>query len=304
MKATKLWRERWLWLHRWMGIIAGALLVVVGLTGSLYVFVREIRATIDPAMHRVNRGALDRSAYRPWSEILTTAESKKPPGTFLTGIGGPLSETECARVYYSPPQAGSHSSDFHELCIDPYTGLYLGESRLEESWVWKACEFLFRLHYSLALEEVGGSIVGFIALIGIVSILSGLYLWWPGVRRLTSALVIHSKGAGVRRHLDVHRVVGFYFALSLGVVLLSGTWMNFNAQFVALVKFLSPGTQAGEPEVPAAQARTGGPVPDWGQAITRIRNQFPEGYLNWVSIPTEPAGWLVFSFVEVSGSNV
>ena len=304
MNGRRIWRERWIGFHRWIGIVAGAVLVLVGLTGSLYVFVREIRLALDPSTQWVHVGERGRAGYLGWSEILATAELKKPAGTILSGIGGPLTEEESARVFYSPQDAGTHSSDFHELCFDPYTGAYLGESRLEDRWVWKICDFLFRLHYSLALDDLGGRVVGIAAIIGLGSIVSGLYLWWPGFGRLRTAFVVHRNGAGVRRQYDVHRVLGFYFSLSLGVLLLSGVWMNFNAQFVGLVKWLSPGTQAGEPEARGRVGEATRLTYDPSAILARIRAQFPEGHLNWASIPKDSLEPMVISFVEVPGSGI
>lgn len=304
MNRRKLWREWWLSFHRWMGLLAGGVLVLVGLTGSLYVFSREIRSLLDPATQRVEASALGRSAYRPWGEILTAAEGQKPAGTVLSGLGGPLTATESAHVFFTAPGTNASTVDFHELCYDPYTGRFLGASRLEQRWEWNVCEFLFQLHFSLALQEVGVRIVGVVAIIGILSIFSGLYLWWPSFGRLRHALTIHRKGAGIRQRYDMHRVVGFYFSLALGAVLLSGTWMNFNSQFLTVVKALSPGTQAGEPEIPVPRGIANEGPPNWIPLISRIRDQFPDGYMNWVSVPTEPSGTLVFSFVEVPGSSV
>ena len=57
-KAAAAWapakarlRVALVWLHRWLGLSLGLLLVVIGLTGSFIVFYREIDAALNPSLY-------------------------------------------------------------------------------------------------------------------------------------------------------------------------------------------------------------------------------------------------------------
>ena len=53
--------------------------------------------------------------------------------------------------------------------------------------------------YSLKLGQAGGTLVGVIAIFGLISILSGLYLWWPRWRGLRHALTVKRDAGSVLR---------------------------------------------------------------------------------------------------------
>ncbi len=286
-------------LHRWLGLTFGAVLVVVGLTGTVFVFHTELGEWLEPELRTVNVPA---GAVRmPGSELAKQAEAATPPGTRLRHLAGPESlHSVVTATYTSAP--GTPEREV-VLCLDPYTGRSLGQSHLNEDRLWRACEFLFELHYSLAVPRAGGVIVGLTAVFGLISIGTGVFLWWPGIGRLKSALVIHRRGGRVRRHFDIHRVSGVVFSLVLGALLLSGVWMNFNGPFVTVVQWFSPGTceQPDPQDFPAD-------VPPAGRTAAEIlhmsESEFPNGRLNWLSVPTEPGDMYVVSHTHVPGSIV
>ena len=44
-------RRAFMWAHRWLGLIAGIVVVLLGLTGSFNVFYREIDAALNPTLY-------------------------------------------------------------------------------------------------------------------------------------------------------------------------------------------------------------------------------------------------------------
>ncbi len=298
------WRRIWIGLHRWLGLTAGLALVIIGLTGSLYVFYQEIAEVLASETLRVEPKAGGEKAYRPWSELIALTEPHRPANAVLSGVLGPGHNAAAARVIYVSPATPQKTRQAFELCINPYSGEYLGENPLDNNLVWRICTFLFELHYSLKLGDTGGIIVGILAVVGLISILSGIYLWWPRWKAVRHALTIKRNAATVRKVYDWHRVTGFYSFVVLGAVLLSGIWMNLNSQFVAVVTLLSPGTRAGEEDLPRSSNLHGKAPRPLTEYIDKLRRQFPEGRLNWISLPDTLSGTVSVSFVGVPGSQV
>ncbi|MFO1500114.1 MAG: PepSY-associated TM helix domain-containing protein [Verrucomicrobiota bacterium] len=305
-RQPKRWSLRRLWiaLHRWLGLTAGLVLAIIGLTGSLYVFYQEIAETLAPATLRVQPKAGGESAYRPWSELIAAAKAHCPTNAILSGILGPPHPAAAARVIFVSRATPARPEKAYELCIDPYTGAFLGENLLDRHLLWRVCSFLFELHYSLKLGNAGGVVVGILAIAGLISILSGLYLWWPRWKALRHALTIKRSAATVRQAFDLHRVIGFYSSIVLGAVLLSGIWMNLNSQFVSVVKLFSPGTRAGEEDLPKSSILGGKEPRPLTDYIDTLCRRFPEGRLNWLSLPDVPSGAVSLSFVGVPGVRV
>jgi len=52
-RLTELKRRRKLWLqiHLWLGLLAGSVLLIAGLTGSIITFWQELDAVLNPALH-------------------------------------------------------------------------------------------------------------------------------------------------------------------------------------------------------------------------------------------------------------
>ncbi|MBL9173610.1 MAG: PepSY domain-containing protein [Verrucomicrobiales bacterium] len=294
-------REAWLFVHRWMGLGAGVCLVVIGLTGSLFVFHHEIAEGLEPDLRKVAPRPGGPSDYRPWPEIIASAEAAKPSGSSLRGLTAPERAGSVVRCVFEIPASTPEEEDSVEVCVDPYTARVLGTSRLEEHPIWKICSFLFGLHYSLQIPKVGGLLVGILALVGLLSLVSGLWLWWPGWGRIRSALGVKRNSGSVRFNFDVHRALGFYTAPIVGALLLSGIWMNLNGPFVAVVRWLSPGTDGGSPVLPIPDASPTAPRRSPAEVLTAVFAAQPEGRLNWASLPRETNQSWVVSQVRVNG---
>src|SRR5687767_15455847 len=76
-----VWRQRLLFAHRWLGIVIGVYFVIIGLTGSLLVFGREIDRALNPGLLTMER----QGGYRPLSEIVGAFRARYPdaPMTYV-----------------------------------------------------------------------------------------------------------------------------------------------------------------------------------------------------------------------------
>lgn len=151
-------RKLWLDIHLYIGLIAGAMLAIIGLTGAIMAFYQEVDEILDPAMFVSKAPPQGEAAFLPLKEIRASLEAAVPAGAKVGGFTAPRNETGCYKFHYEPTPDG----DNWRLCIDPYTGRVLGnkiywskQGVLHHSLM----SFLFQLHWSLLLTT-GSTIPG------------------------------------------------------------------------------------------------------------------------------------------------
>lgn len=200
-------------------------LIIVGLTGSLLAFYSELDRAINPKLYPAIREAarLDIAALADRAAVLAN------DATVTTVY---LREAERAEVRIS----GVEHAD--TLLIDPYTGAELarytwgdiGQGRIN------IMPFIYRLHFELALGDVGLWTLGIIALIWTLDCFVGFYLTLPAHRKSSnhkswwrrwrpSWRVKHSAGVA-RFNFDLHRASGLWLWPVLLVFAWSSVYMN------------------------------------------------------------------------------
>ena len=100
--------------------------------------------------------------------------------------------------------------------FNPYTGEDLGDR--SRSGI-KAVSKLLELHDDLLAGSNGRSINGLGAVLLIVLAMTGIVVWWPGIKTWRRSLTVH-RNVGWRRFTwDLHSMIGFW---TLGFIVLFG----------------------------------------------------------------------------------
>ncbi len=287
-RSTSLHRRRRLWLrvHRWLGLVAGALLVVISLSGSALVYLKEIDAWLNPRLLRVDPPENGMAAYRSMSELVAAAQAASPADARLGFAYYPRQANEALVFYASGKREDGRRADTTNIYVNPYTGqvtgtrLYDGGDSLLHG---SAIAFLFKLHPSLLLGSTGSSIVGGLGLLFILSMLTGLILWWPITGKWRLGFLTKGHASAVRVNHDLHWLIGFYALPLLLAVLVSGVYLNLGAQFRWIVERFSPLTPL--PNL-RATAPAGGAAISIEQALDSVRHAFPDGRLDTFSLPS------------------
>ncbi len=286
---ARRWRQLWIDVHSYLGLFVGALLVVFGLTGSILVFWQEIDEWLNPRLLTVTvpPGAqAGAPGYRPIEELLAAAVQAAPPGSRVTQIYGPGSTEGVFAVYAEQP-----SKAWARIFVDPYRARVTGV-RAYGAAEWVPSSFMdvvFALHYTLFMGETGVTLAAIGALLLLLSLITGVIVWWPRVGQWRQALVIRRPMAPFRFLFDLHKTVSLYTLVVLGAVLLSGVDMNMNGPYVWMVQLFSPATRG------PAQAPTSTPVPGLTaigaeRAVAIATETYPEGMLSAVGMPDSETG--------------
>lgn len=188
------YRDAWVTFHRWMGLILGAVIAVLGVTGTLLVFEKELDAALNPALFRV----APQGEIQQFDDIVASAAAAKP-GTrpkYWQRLSG--SPHEAFKVVVED-STGAETQVF----VDPYSLKILGErSGLS------AMALVRRIHGDLVMGTVGSNIVGILSIASVLFFAAGAVLWWPAKGGFRRALTVRSDGGTPRLMRDLHNVVG------------------------------------------------------------------------------------------------
>lgn len=182
-------------IHSWLGLICGLGLILVGLTGSILVFHKEIDATVNGT---TNAADFQNDAPRlPLSLQIEKVRSAYPD---YWVAGWLLNRDPQSRdIAYLKPRG---TDDWHKLRVDQYTGKIpgrpLGYRDTLQGW-------FVDLHYTLFADHIGMAITAVFALGLIALSITGIWIYrafWKNLFRLRL-------GKSLRIFCsDMHKMIG------------------------------------------------------------------------------------------------
>ncbi|HEY0662882.1 MAG TPA: sulfite reductase flavoprotein subunit alpha [Lysobacter sp.] len=217
-------KKFWFQTHWLLGITAGVVLALVGVTGAIQSFEHKILKAINPGVITVTpRGA----ALSP--EALVARIREQQPDAKLQSLALSADPRETAKVGFAPkpdaPRSGPGGRPRGESrYVDPYNGDLLPKPRGEGFF-----RTTMQLHRWLAADEVGKQIVGFSTLVLVLMALSGLYLRWPRRwRDLRVWLWLDWRQRGRNFLWHLHSTIGTWVLACYLVMALTGLWWSYD----------------------------------------------------------------------------
>jgi uncharacterized iron-regulated membrane protein len=234
-QPQRVWLRRALFqVHLWTGIGLGLYVVMLSVTGSALVY----RAELD-LYFRTPRPEFVRDATRVPTEQIRATAQKLYPDWEITRVSDRISRRN--PVIQVDLKRGA---ELKERLFNPYTGVDLGDATTKGEWflLWTV-----RLHDELLFDREGRYINGYLSAVFTFTVLTGMVVWWPGVRRWKRSLMVKWSSGWRRFNWDLHGVLGFWlflFALMWGV---SGFYLGVPEPFTDLVdKMSDPNAEFGE----------------------------------------------------------
>jgi uncharacterized iron-regulated membrane protein len=273
-RPQRLWLRRINFqIHLWAGILLSLYLILIGLTGSILVFRAELETLIGlKPWHHLH-------AAGPMADIRAVAANVRLafPAARIVSI---MTPTESDPTFVASLQDLRMDLGQFGVAADPHTGEVLGVLPRRETWL----SLTQRLHVNLLLGRVGrqanGVAAGFLMLLN----LTGLVIWWPGLKTWKRALLVDFKRNWRRINFDLHRSIGFWTLAIVSVWAISAIYFAWSREISTLVNCISPIVSA-KPPLVTIPAPTAAPTSDLGEMIAQAYVLDPQTTLKGVAFP-------------------
>ncbi|MGE8287112.1 MAG: PepSY-associated TM helix domain-containing protein [Stenotrophomonas sp.] len=209
-----------LWLHRWCSLLATLPFLVLCLTGTVLIFHEEI----DAAMGVMPAAPGLSAAQRPLAESVDAVLASSPDEKVI--YLGLDAEHHPGLLLLNTVPHGDSGFDRARLQFTDLTTAQRIDASASDGTTLTG--FLLELHARWFLGPLGELLGAFFALLVLVSLLTGLVVYWPHAKKVVFGLLRRGKGPRLRQ-LDLHNtigvvVLGWAFAVSLtGFLLGFGT---------------------------------------------------------------------------------
>lgn len=207
----------WRW-HFYAGLFCMPFIVLLAVTGAIYLFKPQVEAYQEAAYQVKADGKVAQSAT---SQVL--AAVKVLPHAQFSAYQLPASPQSPAHVMLI------YQGELRRVLVNPFT-LQVMNVATEEG---RLMPWIHRLHGRLLMGDKGSYLVELAASWAIVMIVTGLFLWWPrGTKGLAGVLYPRLRIANGQQASgkiaqpifwrDLHAVIGFWIALFVLFLLVSG----------------------------------------------------------------------------------
>lgn len=262
--ARRIWRP----VHRYLGLGTFLVLLLLGLSGSIITYQHEVDAWLNPGLLK----ATESGEAMPASELAERARQAIPVGADLEWARMPAYNGEALSWFYRAKDGRRW-----ELTMDSRTGKVLGQRPHDDHLI----RLIYRFHADLYAGTTGNVILGVIALLFIVQIVSGLSVWWPRSGKWRQALTIKTGVGSARLNFDMHRVTGAYASALLLVSAFTGIYMALPPVMNWAVSLVSPVTETPALKFPSTSGEL-----TIDEAITRAAQVFPGSETRILVLPT------------------
>lgn len=213
-------KQIWFQLHWFVGITAGTVLIVIGLSGAVFAFHEELLGWFNPGTSSVPVRADAQPLQAP--QLLQALRARGEERA-IQRITVRAEAGSAPQVSFQPPKGQRRGVT---VFVDPYTGAQLPAQKGAEFFDWAE-----RLHRWLLLpRDDGKPVTGTLAGLLVLLSLSGLYLRWP--RKPWNCrhwLLLDTRLKGRSFVWNLHAVVGTW-ALVVYVMLAStGMYWAFDS---------------------------------------------------------------------------
>jgi len=268
-KAIKYWYL----VHKWSSLICTLFMLMFCITGLPLIFHHEIdELTRAPELSETasaqSLASLDAmveqaKAEKPdWSLMFLTWNPDKP---LISAVLGPTMQAE--------------EGDVHFVLFDSRTGETVQAAPPNRGVMY----FLLDLHASLLMGLPGTLFLGFMGFVFMVSVVSGIVLYAPFMRRLPFAAVRKKRSKRIQ-WLDTHNMVGIVTVTWVSVVSITGIILTLINPISAiwqhdqLAEIAAPYQDASPPAKPVS--------PDKVRAA--VFAQVPDADISFISFPGSP----------------
>jgi uncharacterized iron-regulated membrane protein len=226
----------WIVMHRWIGIIAGLPIALIGLSGSL-ILLAPLLLTLQHGDLLERGAATSPQAATPdsWVAAVRAANTDKLE---IIAVSAPNSSPIAAdtALVIGHTHEGAEGENHRVFSINPDTGKLKGYYDYETSYAFIPTA----IHTSLMIPMIGFDIVAITGVILLISSATGVYLWWPRPKNWKAAFRFKMSSQGLARWFSLHNFIGLYSAAAIFILSATGVWILAPEWVEPAVKIATP----------------------------------------------------------------
>lgn len=221
-------------LHLWLGLLAGSVLIAVALTGCILSFEDELT----PLLFSKEQQVTPKPERLPIDSLVAVAKANYPKKKIFRMMLSSEADRSVKATF------GTKKLGYDYVYLNPYSGEILSKGKENKRFF----VVVLNLHRFLLAGTVGKTITGISCAITFFMTISGLYLWWPKNRKvLKQRLVVKQNASFKRTNWDLHAVGGFYVMIFLFIITLTGLVWSYD--WVENMMFKLTDGKVSKPEV-------------------------------------------------------
>lgn len=206
------------WLHLSCGVVAGAVILIMSVTGVLLTYQRQISAWADTRGYHI-----DPAPQRLSADAIMSRVAELRPDLSPTAVMVRSEPAAPASLTIAPGR---------QLFVDPYTGAVLGEGNGQgvRAFFRAVVEWHRYVAASGASRPLGRAVTGASNLVFLFIVVSGLFLWWPRSWKwsaLRSITWFKGDLHGRARDFNWHNTIGFWSAIPLAIIVAGGVVISY-----------------------------------------------------------------------------
>jgi uncharacterized iron-regulated membrane protein len=274
------------WCHLVCGVVAGAVILIMSVTGVLLTYQRQITAWADM---RGYHSEPPRGSTRLSADDLLARARRAYPDLAPTAIVIRADASAPASVAAGPRQ----------VFLNPYSGAVLGQGNGQGVRDFFRSVVEWHRYVAMAGENraTGRAITGASNLMFLFIVVSGLFLWWPRTwtwAAVKSVIWFRGNVAGKARDFNWHNTIGFWSAIPLAIIVAGGVVISYPWATALVYRAYgeqppAPGGVAARGAAPqlraGAQERAAGNATPLETMITTARAHMPDWKTISVAIP-------------------
>lgn len=238
-----MFKKTFFQIHWFLGITAGLILSIMGVTGAIYSYEPQILKWMNSDSYTVQVQERDKLSPAQLYQHFQTQNPEMKINSITVAQDPSASST--VNIVKEGARRG------YNMMVNPYTAEVLPEIKGREFF-----QFVQQLHRNLTVGPVGKQITGACALMLIFFVLSGLYLRWPKRHSVKQWLAVKPQLKGRNFIWDLHAVVGTWVVIFYLILACTGLYWSYDWWRNGMFKVL--GVERPQPEMQQGQGGRGG----------------------------------------------
>ena len=238
-----MFKKTFFQIHWFLGITAGLILSIMGVTGAIYSYEPQILKWMNSDSYTVQVQEQDKLSPAQLYQHFQTQNPEMKINSITVAQDPSASST--VNIVKEGARRG------YNMMVNPYTAEVLPEIKGREFF-----QFVQQLHRNLTVGPVGKQITGACALMLIFFVLSGLYLRWPKRHSVKQWLAVKPQLKGRNFIWDLHAVIGTWGVIFYLILACTGLYWSYDWWRNGMFKVL--GVERPQPEMQQGQGGRGG----------------------------------------------